>query len=38
MQVVIKNTDFGKYNHYKNMGYVTAWSGNGLIALKPKGR
>lgn len=34
MQVVIKNTDLQKYFHYKALGYITAWSGNGLIALK----
>ena len=38
MQVVIKNTELSKYNHYKAMGYVTAWSGNGFIALKPKSK
>jgi len=36
MQVVIKDTDFKRYSHYKALGYITAWSGNGLIALKRK--
>lgn len=36
MQVVIKNTDFKRYSHYKALGYIKAWSNHGLIALKRK--
>lgn len=33
MQVVIRNTEFNKYNDLKAQGYVTSWVGNGFICM-----